>query len=67
MSVNGTYTSQATTDLTFTAGRVTQLAASNAANELEGDLCEFIKWNRVLTTTERQQVESYLKTKWRTP
>jgi hypothetical protein len=33
----------------------------------QGDIAEVIAYNRVLTTTERQQVESYLKTKWGTP
>ena len=34
---------------------------------LGGAYAEIITYNRVLTTTERQQVESYLKTKYGTP
>jgi hypothetical protein len=32
-----------------------------------GDLAEMIIYNRPLDTTERQQVEAYLKTKYGTP
>ena len=32
-----------------------------------GDVAEIIGYNRVLSTPERQQVESYLKGKWATP
>ena len=36
-------------------------------NEGVGKIGEYIVYNRVLSTVERQQVESYLKAKWGTP
>ena len=39
----------------------------SAANPWDGLIAEVIFYNRVLSTVERQQVESYLATKWGTP
>jgi len=41
-------------------------AASNVANTV-GEIAEVVIYLRVLTTTERQQVEGYLRTKWTLP
>jgi hypothetical protein len=39
-------------------------SAQGSLRFYSGDYCEFIIYDRVLTTAERQQVESYLSTKW---
>ena len=40
---------------------------SNGANPLTGHICELIAYEAVLSTTDRQAVEAYLKAKWGTP
>jgi hypothetical protein len=42
-------------------------ARDDGVTEYVGEIAEAIVYNRVLSTVERQQVESYLKTKWGTP
>jgi hypothetical protein len=50
----------------FTADRVTYLGvdATNPIFYYVGYVMEVLIYNKVLTTTERQQVESYLAWKW---
>jgi hypothetical protein len=48
----------------FTIGCFYDLAYSDYAEFFSGKLCEIIAYNRVLTNTERQQVEAYLMDKY---
>jgi hypothetical protein len=48
----------------FTIGCIYDLGSSGYAEFFGGKLTEVIAYNRVLTTLERQQVESYLNTKY---
>jgi hypothetical protein len=43
------------------------LDRTNPGRDWNGDVGEVISYNRVLSTVERQQVETYLRTKWGTP
>lgn len=45
----------------------TEYARFNGAQASIGDVGEIIIYDKELTTTERQQVETYLKDKWGTP
>jgi hypothetical protein len=53
----------------FSSGLKMHLGGAQSPNvsPYDGHGGEFIIYNRVLTTVERQQVESYLRTKWGTP
>ena len=58
------------TGAAFTAGETQLLAgySPGAGNwSFSGQMAEVIRYDRVLTTTERQQVEVYLGSKWGTP
>lgn len=39
--------------------------ANGTGDVYTGHICEYLIYNRLLTTTERQQVEGYLASKWR--
>ena len=56
-------------DPAFRAGMILQIGLdrTNTGRNWDGDVAEVIAYDRVLSTVERQQVESYLKTKWGTP
>ena len=43
------------------------LGRNTVGSNYRGQIAEVILYNRALSTVERQQVESYLKTKWGTP
>ena len=45
-------------------GRINSNGTNAAGQNLPGSLAEVIAYDRLLTTAERQQVESYLGTKW---
>ena len=47
-----------------TAGRTTQIAAEPAGGYLVGDLAELVIYSRVLTSSERAEVHSYLQDKY---
>lgn len=65
MWLNGT---NAGLTATFTPSTPTAATEITSDSHLfGGDVYEAMFYDRVLTTTERQQVESYLKTKWGTP
>lgn len=49
-------------NITRTLNRIA--VASNGSNKFKGDLAEFILFPRALSTTERQDVENYLQSKW---
>lgn len=57
------------TNLAATATPNTPSGASipSTAHQFGGEVYEVILYDRVLTATERQQVQTYLKTKWGTP
>ena len=44
-----------------------QLGAGNSSNFFKGDIAEIIIYNRVLTSSEQQQVENYLMDKYAPP
>lgn len=45
-------------------GRINSNGTNITGQNLSGSIAEVIAYDRLLTTTERQQVESYLGTKW---
>jgi hypothetical protein len=62
---NGAADGTATTTVTLGAGSTTLIGAHpELAESLFGDIGELIVYTRLLTTTERGQVHSYLNDKW---
>lgn len=45
-------------------GRINSNGTNTTGQNLSGSIAEVIAYDRLLTTAERQQVESYLSTKW---
>lgn len=70
LAVDGAaYTTGAGGGILFSSGNTTALGRHNAtATEFwQGDVAELLVYGRELSTVERQQVETYLHTKWGTP
>ena len=65
---NGAAVGTGTTAGTFAASTLA-IGGAGVPNiqNYDGQIGEFLIYDRVLSTVERQQVESYLKTKWGTP
>ena len=62
---NGGSTSNSAAAMTYTSGGNTLIGREVGLNfGVTGFLHEFVVFNRVLSTTERQQLESYLVQKW---
>lgn len=59
--IGANITSVAAVNRNFAVGRL----GDYNGNYLQGDIYEILIYNSALTTTQRQQVESYLNTKWK--
>jgi hypothetical protein len=53
-----------TNDVTFTAGRTTQIGASSNGERWKGYIGEILQYDSVLSTPDREAVEAYLADKW---
>jgi len=64
-TVNGRVTGSGAPPYTYTGSGTTFIGSSTfAPNNLYGTIYEIVYYSRSLTTTERQQVENYLTSKW---
>jgi hypothetical protein len=62
--INGTQTVTYTQSGTMSGLNIIRLGSTGSSAYANADLGEFLVWNRVLSTAERQRVERYLGRKW---